>query len=66
MTDDLFLTPQLRKGPSSRLMKRRSQLNPPKLEATTFVQPEQMDVTTFSQVPAAVSLSISPFSKASA
>ena len=36
-------------------------MNPPKLEATTFVQPEHMDVTTFSQVPAAVSLNFTIF-----
>lgn len=50
MGDDLFLTPQLRTGPSSRLLKRRSQLPPPqaqRLEVTNFA--ESMDVTSFTQ-----------------
>ena len=47
MSDDIFLTPQLRTGPTSRLLKRRSQMQPPRLEVTSF--PDTMDVTTASQ-----------------
>jgi len=34
MTDDVFLTPQLRTGPSSRLLKRRSHMNHPKMDVS--------------------------------
>ena len=51
MSDDIFLTPQLRTGPTSRLLKRRSQVQPPqpqsRHEVTNFA--ETMDVTSFSQ-----------------
>ena len=51
MSDDIFLTPQLRTGPTSRLLKRRSQIQPPqpqsRHEVTNFA--ETMDVTSFSQ-----------------
>lgn len=49
-SDDIFLTPQLRTGPTSRLLKRRSQLpaaSTQKLEVTKFA--DTMDVTTFGQ-----------------
>ena len=47
MSDDIFLTPQLRTGPTSRLLRRRSQMQPQKLEVTAM--PDSMDVTTTSQ-----------------
>ena len=40
MSDDLFLTPQLRTGPTSRLLRRKSQLQPPQ-------QPQRHEITTF-------------------
>ena len=48
MSDDIFLTPQLRTGPTSRLLKRRSQLQPPQPQAQRH-DVTNMDVTTFSQ-----------------
>ena len=47
MSDDIFLTPQLRTGPTSRLLRRRSQMQPQKLEVTAM--PDAMDVSTLSQ-----------------
>ncbi len=55
MEDDIFLTPQLRTGPSSRLLKRRSQAPPPApmpataAEVTNFAA-ENMDVTSFANL----------------
>ena len=46
MADDIFATPELRTRPMSRVLRRKSQMQPQRLEVTAF--PEPVDVTTFS------------------